>query len=342
MTISNHKFSDIQPESSDAIEIPLFEEGTIIEDPCSEMLMPETDLDIVENVKEKSQRATLHIPKAVGFKDLRHKSYSIDELAELATHESELDMMEIESEDQVLQVVDGQILNGDKPYEDSIEEEYLMDIVENGIPRLVIQRPPVDNFKKDTTRYKKIKVHPIDRKDYTPRIPKNVTEVDITEEVNGTVIPDTELEMYVKELKLKNQSIFAVRLRRMVLSFRESILRKINNVRYGKERKALIREMKSRVITKDLPQDIKSIPVMELTNSKIMEHGRVRDIQRDEDRSAPILNAVRNKKTGVVTMIPARAEELKTIFKSGNYEIVESVVRDYNEVDGCNPKIALK
>ena len=104
--------------------------------------------------------------------------------------------------------------------------------------------------------------------------------------------------------------------------WRNSFLRFLLNYRRKRDRLSTRQHF-----THESSPDLKTISTKRVTDADLKQMGRRRDFKRVEDNSNTRINAIKNKKTGVVVMTSGNANDIKERY-GDDYEVVESKIKE--------------
>jgi len=208
------------------------------------------------------------------------------------------------------------------PYSDDyIEEksqiELEVETSKKGIPTFTIERPAIPKVKTDKTRYKKITVNRKEKKSDQLGVMDDL--MDFNE--------DREMKAYVKKLKIPYKISLWKKFKKKVYD----LYCKISRFWFNRTRKRI--KVEKHIHDHTLSPEVKTKPLATVEETDLKELGRERGFKRKEDRTSNRMQAVRNKKTGVVVMTPSVHEYKGEIEGRGNhniddYEVVESQIKD--------------
>ena len=145
------------------------------------------------------------------------------------------------------------------------------------------------------------------------------------------------MKAYVQSFKIPSKISLFKRFRKKVYDlsckmtrFYFNIMRKIKSRKIRKTRGKIVS------ISHELPPDVKTKPLATVKEADLEKMGRKRGFQREQDGSPNVIQAVRNKKTGVVVMTP-RVNSFKSMIGGSkkhnieDYEVVESQIKDNSD-----------
>jgi len=211
----------------------------------------------------------------------------------------------------------------DPDSENYIEEksqiELEVEIEKKGVPIFDVERPPIPKIETDKTRYQKVTVKRKEKK--SDKLPLVDDSIDLS--------ADREMKAYVQSFKIPRKISLFKRFRKKVYDLSCKMTRFCFNIM----RKIKSRKRKVVSISHELPPDVKTKPLATVKEADLEKMGRKRGFQREQDGSPNVIQAVRNKKTGVVVMTP-RVNDYKSEIEGSkkhnieDYEVVESQIKD--------------
>lgn len=192
--------------------------------------------------------------------------------------------------------------------EDKEQIELEVEIEKKGVPIIDVERPPIPKVETDKTHYKKKTVKRREEKEKEKPPALSLKE-------------DREMKAYAELLKIRKRKGFIDWVGKKIEEWRNSFLRFLLN--YKRKRDKLISHSH---ITHNTSPDLKTVSAQKITEQDLKEIGRRRSFQREEDGSNIRLNAIKNKKNGVVVMTAANANDIKELY-GDNCEVVESKIK---------------
>ena len=134
------------------------------------------------------------------------------------------------------------------------------------------------------------------------------------------------MQAYAENLRIPKKKGFLLAMRKKLYD----LYCKINKFALNIQRKK-VKVSKHKYDTHELPSGIKTKSLVDVQRSDLEELGRKRGFQRKEDETPSSVQAIRNKKTGVVVMTPQVAQYSKDVKNPEDFEVVESQIKDAKE-----------
>ena len=204
--------------------------------------------------------------------------------------------------------------DSDQYVEERSQMEVEIERDKKGVLIIDTKRPPTPKIKTDTTRYRKITVS---RK-------ANILDGKIQEDVNEySLEADREMKAYAKNLKIPKKIGVFMHIRKKVYDFYCKISKLALNIK-RKTIKLGAHKHKDHA----LPSNIRTIGLTDVQQKDLDEMGRQRSFKRRQDETPNMINAVSNKKTGVVVMTPNVNAYRASVKNPDDFEVVESQIKD--------------
>ena len=209
----------------------------------------------------------------------------------------------------------------DQYIEDRSQIELEVEIEKKGIPIIDVERPPIPKIRTDKTRYKKITVSRKSKK----------SDKNNDKDKEYTLNEDREMKAFAETLKIPKKKRFLLELLKKLYD----LYCKINKFCLNIQRKIFIKKKKPLSNLHEMPAGIKRKNLAEVQPSDLQELGRQRGFQRKEDDTPNMIQAIRNKKTGVVVMIPQVSQYRKEVKSPEDFEVVESQIKEVKDEGVC-------